>query len=178
VDPWLVGDLKPRPASVGEHAPHLADVAERDRGVRDVLEHHVRKADGGARVVDAAQRFTIALEPAHVVQARVVVAGESEHLLGDVQRVDMCRTPGELACEPSDAAADLHDAVGRVDVDLEHLADGVHDLRALGPEPFLVGAAVLQVVVDEEERVLAGALVPEALHILAAHRDRASYRDG
>jgi hypothetical protein len=55
VDAGVVRDLERRPAAGAQHASHLAHVAERDRGIGDVLEDDVRHHGVGAGVGDPSE---------------------------------------------------------------------------------------------------------------------------
>ena len=67
------------------------------------------------------------------------------------------------ARQPADAAADVDDDVARSDLGVDHVQHQGDDLLAALPERGLVGIVVADLVVDEEQRVLARLLVPVAL---------------
>ena len=60
----------------------------------------------------------------------------------------------------------------RRDPDVEELQHLVERLPATGPEALKVGVPITELVVDEVERILAGAGIPEPLHRCSIHSDR------
>ena len=92
VDLGRVGHLERRPAARPQHAAHLADVAEGDRRVGEVLEDDVREAAVGAAVGDRAQRAPVAEHPVDVRQpglcsrASASIRGETSSARTDAPR--------------------------------------------------------------------------------------------
>ena len=160
----LVGNPDRGPAAGAEDAPDLADVPERDPRVGDVVEDDERDADVGAFVPDAGEALPVAVEPLDAVEPGVQPAGALEHRRRDVDPPDGGAALGQRPRDPADAAADV-DRFGVLDeLDSERLLDHRERLVATGPEALQVGRAVVEPVVDEEERVLVGAGVPKVLH--------------
>jgi hypothetical protein len=168
----VVGDLEERPARRLEDARHLAHVAEHGLRVGDVLEDDVRHAAVGDAVGDAVQRRPVAVDPVHAVDAGVELPGAGEHLARDVDRPHLGGARGERAGQPAETAADVDGDVAGRDVDPHEPEQPLEVGLALSPEALDIRVAVCEPAVDEEERVLAGALVPEALHLAALGHGR------
>ena len=87
----------------------------------------------------------------------------------DVDRIDPVGPPGDHPRQPADAAPDVDDGIALLDARAQLSQHVVEVALALFPEARLIGLAVGLAVVDEEHRVLAGALIPEVTHPMAAH---------
>ena len=97
-----------------------------------------------------------------------------EHLGGHIDGVHVRGRLGEHTHQAAHAAADVeHDVAG-----LDFGADGgeqrLEAAAPLRPEAVDVGVAIRAGVVDEVERVLSRARIPEAAHVPRAHRGHPS----
>lgn len=147
---------------------HLSNVTERDLGIGKVLEDDVGIANVGAPGLDHLQGPAVADQQAHVLEARVQLAGGGEHARRDV---DGSHEGGPLAqrpCDPAYPAADLDNLGAGVDADAKPREHGIQRLVATGPEALPVGLSVTLAIVDEEERVLGRPVIPELRHPAAA----------
>src|SRR4051794_26176604 len=85
VDMRIVRDLKRGPSARAQNAADLAHVSERDLGIGDVLEDHVRETDVGARLVDAIEARPVPEDPVDSVEVRAEAASALEHARRDVE---------------------------------------------------------------------------------------------
>src|SRR5207247_235176 len=92
-----------------------------------------------------------------------------EHLGRDVDRPHLAGAGRDHPRQAPDPASEVDDGVAVLDARAEGAQDVVEVALALGEEAVEVGLPVRLTVVDEEQRVLAGALVPEPSHVAAAH---------
>ena len=169
VDPAVVGHLECSPAAGPQDPTDLAHVSKRDPRIRDVLEDDVAQANVGLCVRHSRQRGPVPVKPRHVLQVRVVLTRPEDHLAGHVERDDAGGARGDRAGEPADPAPDLDHRVpfGQLGADrFEQLVDPPRPVR---PERMLVGGVVVELVVDEEQRVLARPPVPEVAHLARRH---------
>ena len=91
-----------------------------------------------------------------------MLAGQLQHPRGYVERSHRCRARSQASRQPADAAADLEHRIGWLDVGSDRVEQQFEITLAVRPESRQIGVAVIQTVVDEEERVLVRPLVPEA----------------
>ena len=101
---------------------------------------------------------------------RVVLAREVQHPFGDIERAYRTHLSRDGPGKPPHAAADL----GHIIVWAQGRTDAVEKLRqiplTLAPEEIQIRMAILEPVVDEIERILRGAAIPEAGHVLLHRR--------
>ncbi len=169
MDGRIVAELEDRRAAGPQDPPQLADVPERHVGVGDVLEHHEGHRHIDARVGQRDRR-AVAQVQLDVLVAAEVRAGPVQHLRADVDAMDGGGPVREHAGEAADTTAQIEGrALGGHRVRPAVLKERVEDPLPLAPEPgFLVtvaSAVVRQPVVDEEERIFAGAGIPEVGHV-------------
>jgi hypothetical protein len=174
VDLGRVRDLEERPAPGAQHPSHLAHVAERYFGIGDVLQDDVGEADIGAGIGDPAQRQAVSQHPFDVAELPVVLARELEHARRDVHRGDARYPAGDRSRHAARATTDLDYVVGLIQLGVECAQQRLEVVLARCPEPLAVGVRVVELVADEEPRVLARAPVPEPPHTRRA-RTRERY---
>src|SRR5207244_8950825 len=93
------------------------------------------------------------------------LARAARHLGRDVEGVDGAGARRERPGQPPQPAAEVDDDVARAHRHAGGGEQAVEVRLAVGPEARDVRPPVLQAVVDEVPRVLAGARVPEASHV-------------
>src|SRR5205823_740638 len=123
--------------------------------------------------LDPFERRAVAHDPLDVRELRVVLAGKLDHPRRHVESAHAAGARRHGAGEAADPAADLHDVVAWAELRAHRAEQQLEVALAVGPEPLEVRPAVLEAAVDEEERVLARPLVPEAGHVLARISRRA-----
>ena len=148
---------------------NFADVILDDLPAGDVLEYDARECEIKLPVAEDGKVHSVVLVYVRVRAARERLSGAFDHLAADIDAVNLAENPGKSSCDPPCPAADLeHLHLLRIPslADIRQIGQDLLGHRlAAGFEELLVRPLFFSGS-DVVAGVLAGPLIPVALHLL------------